>query len=155
MTENGLLAEAQALRALIKEYHGREKWLYLATWDADAPALRKFQAYCSRIFGDAQRQERLLALGILIGRPLDSTVPGLTIGEVFAFLTWLDDGPAFRIRPGARRLLVALRDHRDFRIKMRATLGKIKQRRIDAPPEQEDDAAWLPTPAHQNQTVPF
>lgn len=155
MTENGLLAEAQALRALIDEYHQREQWQYLAAWKADGPALRKFQAYFSQMFLEEQRQERLTAIGILVGRSLETTVPGLTVGEVFAFLTWLEGGPAFKIRPNAQKLLVALRDHRDFRVQMRARLGKRELRRIDAAPEQEDDASWLPTPAYEDETVPF
>lgn len=149
MTENGFLAEAQALRELIDEYHQRDKWCLLPNAETDGPALRKFRAYLGNVFAESQRGERLLTIGILIGREITSTKQ-LTIGEVFAFLTWLDDGPAgFRIRAGARKLLAVMRDQRPVRVFMRAHLSKVALRRVYAEAEPEDDATWVSPPAHE------
>lgn len=157
MAENGALAEAQALRGLISGYHRQDEQLALATWQADGPALRKFQAYFSQVFLEEQRQERLTAIGILIGREIDTTVPGLTIGEVSAFLTWLkDERPGYQVRKGARRLLEAMCNQRQVRVFLRAHLGKIELRRIYAETKQEDDTAWISPPPYQNEmAVPF
>ena len=168
MNQNQFLQEVQALRHLIVEQHAYDRNLACPTWQADGKALRKFQGYMSRIFTSKQRDYRIMAIGILVSREIDTTVAkngkrGLTLGEIYAFLSWMQaDDYGFSVREGVRQVLELLRDNP-------AVWGSLVVKHLQpneviyAPPEQEEDTRpfWMPEPgAHEREreasvTVPF
>jgi len=115
MTTNGFITQVQSLRELIATNHGYDPWTAATTAGADRKAIAKLQMYMGEIFSKKERDKRINTIGILIGRKITSTLgrQGLTVGELYALLTWCSwDEAYFPLPdPDVENVLLKLRDN--------------------------------------------
>ena len=112
MSETSFLQEVQLLRQLIASWHSNP--LYVGETDraADRPANKKLLAYLRTVFDNSERDTRLSVLGFLINRTITTTLGhgGLTLGETYSLLSWMEGEVFPDIREGARSVLMNMAD---------------------------------------------
>lgn len=155
MRPEKIVAEVHRLRCGIASRHAKDPIEhYAATIEQDRKGIVKLLIYMQNVFEREEREARLTAVSILLGHTVQTFAAkywkiGLSAGELYGLLDWLDSEEDRRPRAGALAVLRTIKanpEEVDKQIRLRLGPGEIPGTYHSSPPEDSLEIPSVHTP---------